>query len=125
MTLDSRQIGCPLHRPCDVSVHEPRSPEQQLGAITARISTRPAELLDHQLSRLDLLDARRAAVDPAVQLARGWTITRRTDGRVVRSKDDVHAGDELHTATVDGTVHSTVTSTDAAPPSGAAPKAAP
>ncbi|MEM8621160.1 MAG: exodeoxyribonuclease VII large subunit [Actinomycetota bacterium] len=116
-----RRVAAVGHRPTAVLDRA----TQQLDTIAARISTRPAELLDHQLSRLDLLDARRAAVDPAVQLARGWTITRHTDGRVVRSTHEVHAGDELLTTTIDGTVHSAVTSTDAAPPSSAEPKAAP
>ncbi len=82
-----------------------------LDACTTRLARRPGELLERQATRLDLLDARRAAVDPAVQLARGWTITRRADGGIVRSTNDTTPGDELHTSTIDGTVHSTVTST--------------
>ncbi|MEM9516797.1 MAG: exodeoxyribonuclease VII large subunit [Actinomycetota bacterium] len=96
-----------------------------LDACAARLGRRPNELLEQQAARLDLLDARRAAVDPAVQLARGWTITRRADGRVVRSTDDTALGVELHTSTIDGTVHSTVTSTTpSAAPRRPDPKAA-
>ncbi|MEO1059367.1 MAG: exodeoxyribonuclease VII large subunit, partial [Actinomycetota bacterium] len=97
-----------------------------LDTCDARLKHRPHELLEQQAARLELLDARRAAVDPAVQLARGWTITRRADGRVVRSTDDTTLGDELRTSTIDGTVHSTVTSTTpSAAPRRTDPKAAP
>jgi exodeoxyribonuclease VII large subunit len=59
--------------------------------------------------RLDVTAARIAAVDPAVQLARGWSITRRSDGSVVRSVADVSDGELISTAVADGTVSSTVT----------------
>jgi exodeoxyribonuclease VII large subunit len=52
--------------------------------------------------------ARIAAVDPEVQLARGWSITRRSDGSVVRSVADVSDGELISTAVADGTVSSTV-----------------
>jgi exodeoxyribonuclease VII large subunit len=57
---------------------------------------------------LDATEARVRALDPARVLARGWSITRRADGSVVRSIADVGAGDELRTTIVDGDVASTV-----------------
>lgn len=59
--------------------------------------------------RLDGLAARARAHDPALSLARGWSITRRDDGTVVRSAHDVAAGDVLHTTVADGTIDSVVT----------------
>ncbi|HJR26328.1 MAG TPA: hypothetical protein VJ804_12705, partial [Acidimicrobiales bacterium] len=55
--------------------------------------------------------------DPDRTLARGWSITRRGDGTVVRSPDDVAEGDELRTRVAGGELRSTVlpTSTDSGP----------
>jgi exodeoxyribonuclease VII large subunit len=48
------------------------------------------------------------AHDPDRTLARGWSITRRVDGTVVRSPDDVAEGDELRTLVVGGELRSAV-----------------
>ena len=81
--------------------------------------------------RTDLAAARVAAADPAVALRRGWTITRRSDGALVRHAADLAPGDELVTHFADGRARSRVlapsddptpgtdaaaTSTTAAPP---------
>jgi exodeoxyribonuclease VII large subunit len=49
-----------------------------------------------------------AAADPVRVLARGFTVTRTTDGRLVRRAGDVAAGDSLVTTLADGAVRSTV-----------------
>ena len=56
-------------------------------------------------------EARVRAHDPDRTLARGWSITRRADGSVVRSPADVEAGDELRTLVRGGELRSTVVST--------------
>jgi exodeoxyribonuclease VII large subunit len=76
-----------------------------------RIVERSSTVLDRAGHRLDVTAARVAALDPAVQLARGWSITRTADGRVVRSVGDVAAGEVVVTALADGQITSTVTST--------------
>jgi len=53
--------------------------------------------------RIDLLEARLSAVDPAQALRRGWSITTTLDGRLVRSIDDVNPDDGLVTRIADGT----------------------
>ncbi len=53
-----------------------------------------------------------AALDPARTLARGWSITRTADGRLVRGPDDVAAGDTLVTMLADGELRSTVAHRD-------------
>ena len=63
--------------------------------------------------RLDALERRRAAVDPAHLLARGWSITTDASGEVVRSVADVASGDVLTTRVADGVVTTQVT--DATP----------
>jgi exodeoxyribonuclease VII large subunit len=61
--------------------------------------------------RLVGFEARVRANDPVRTLARGWSITRTADGEVVRSVDDLDAGDELRTQVAGGEVRSTVVAT--------------
>jgi exodeoxyribonuclease VII large subunit len=82
--------------------------DRELSRLTARLRDRPGRLVEGAERDLDLVAARVALVDPAVQLARGWSITRRADGSVVRSVADVEAGTPLVTTLADGTVTSTV-----------------
>ncbi len=58
--------------------------------------------------RLDATAGRIGDLDPATTLARGWTITRRADGSLVRSTADVGDGDELVTLVADGSIRSRV-----------------
>lgn len=57
---------------------------------------------------LRVAEARATAADPVRALARGWSITRTADGRLLRSVADAPAGTELETLLADGTVRSTV-----------------
>ena len=72
--------------------------------LATRHRLRTAELT------LDTAAARTDALDPAIALARGWSITRGPDGAVVRSVADVSAGAELTTQVADGTITSTIAS---------------
>jgi len=85
--------------------------DQRLVDAQQRVITRAHAIIDRCGDRLDVTAARVAAVDPAVQLARGWSITRRADGTVVRSVDDLAVDDTITTALADGAVTSTVTAT--------------
>ncbi len=75
---------------------------EQLGAVGPR-HCRTAQ------QRVDLLEARLSAVDPAQAMRRGWSITTTVDGRLIRSIDDISTTDDLITRLADGTVHSAVT----------------
>lgn len=57
---------------------------------------------------VDMLAARARAHDPALALARGWSITRGPDGGVLRSVRDLAPGHVLSTTVADGTVQSEV-----------------
>ena len=81
-----------------------------------RVLARAGTVIDRSTSRLDVLAARVAALDPAVQLARGWSITRDADGRVVRSTQDVTRDDIITIAVADGLITSTVTDTNRTTP---------
>lgn len=60
------------------------------------------------------IDARLRAADPAVLLRRGWSITRTSNGDVLRGVADVSQGDTLITEVADGTIISNVSITDPA-----------
>jgi exodeoxyribonuclease VII large subunit len=77
-------------------------------ARTVALVAQAGRPLTWEERRLGAIEARLGAVDPAQALARGWSITRRADGTLVRSPDDVAAGETMQTTTAGGTVTSTV-----------------
>ena len=79
-----------------------------LAAQQARIARSSTSSIRSQGERLDSLAARLRALDPARVLARGWSVTRHSDGQLVRSTTSLSAGDGLVTLVADGTVNSTV-----------------
>jgi exodeoxyribonuclease VII large subunit len=89
--------------------------ETQIARTASQILLRAATDVHRSSDRLDVRAARMAALDPAVQLARGWSITRGADGAVVRSITDVAEGDVLTTSIIDGTITSTATETSLNP----------
>jgi exodeoxyribonuclease VII large subunit len=66
----------------------------------------------HMLATADERHAHRRAVldayDPRRQLARGWSLTRGVDGRIIRSIGDAEVGDRIMTVLADGTLSSRV-----------------
>ena len=64
--------------------------------------------VDDREQHLQVLATRVSLLDPRRALARGWSITRRPDGTVVRSVADVPAGTMVHTTLADGTIASVV-----------------
>ncbi len=85
--------------------------DRRLVDAQQRVAARARSIIERSSDRLDVIAARVAAVDPAVQLARGWSITRDADGAVVRSIEQATDGALLVTELADGTISSTVTST--------------
>ena len=84
---------------------------ERLDRASARLLERPTDLLARSTQRLDVFAARVGALDPTVQLARGWTITHNAAGGLVRSTADLGVDDVLTTTLADGTVTSIVTAT--------------
>jgi exodeoxyribonuclease VII large subunit len=82
--------------------------EASLERAAGRLGARPLQLLDAETRHLGSLAAQVAALDPATQLARGWSITRTADGRVVRSPADAPAGTVVHTQVAHGAITSRV-----------------
>jgi len=88
--------------------------DARLDQARRRMLERATAHVERADGRLDLVAARIAALDPAVQLARGWSITRRADGSIVRSITDVDVDDTLTVAVADGRVDAVVTRTGTA-----------
>jgi len=82
------------------------------GANLDRRSQHLARIARHALSSADeQLRHRRAvldAYDPRRQLARGWSLTRAVDGRILRSVDDAAIGERIVTVLADGRLESLV-----------------
>ena len=85
-----------------------RSADVLVAAAERRVAHRAPRALVESERALDALEARLRALDPDRTLARGWSITRRADGQVVRSPADVSPGDVLTTRVAGGDVRSTV-----------------
>ncbi len=82
--------------------------DQRHRDLAAEVRRRVPRALDRADQHLSLSAARVSAYDPARTLARGWSITRDGDGRLVRGPDDAPAGTRLHTTVARGEVTSVV-----------------
>lgn len=89
--------------------HHLRAASQRVDGLAARAARRPELVLDAASAALAQRAARASAADPARLLARGWSITRTADGRLVRAPADAPAGSDIVTAVAGGEVRSTVT----------------
>ena len=81
---------------------------RRVDGLAQRFVTRAPQLLAAEDRHLIALEARVRALDPVNVLARGWSITRSADGRIVRSPADVRVGDVLTTAVAGGRLQSRV-----------------
>ena len=82
----------------------------------SRRSYRLSSLASAKLSEADQVLAKRRAelrgLDPKRQLERGWSLTRTSGGRILRSVAEVARGDEIVTVLADGALASEVRSVD-------------
>ncbi len=90
----------------------------RLDARAARVPEWARRSLRDAEHALDTYQLRLRATDPAVLLARGWSITRTADGTLVRSVADTSPDDTLVTRVADGSIISTVSMTDPTPADG-------
>lgn len=79
--------------------------DRRLAESTRRLVSTSRRRVDDAAARLDVLATRADLLDPVHVLSRGWSIARRDDGGIVRSVDDVAAGDALAIRVGDGTLH--------------------
>lgn len=93
-------------------------PARRLGAAWSR-------RLAAAESSIAALDRGLDLVGPSSVMRRGYSLTLKSDGRVVRSTDDVRAGETLTTRLADGSFDSTVNGPEGSPGAGRAPRFAP
>ena len=84
--------------------------QQQLRVddAAAQLSRLMSGRLERARARLERALAALAALSPTAVLQRGYAICRLPDGTVVRSVQQVQAGDEVHIRVSDGDVHADV-----------------
>lgn len=87
--------------------HLLRAAQERVDRAAQRLGPTAERRLDAAAERLDLQASRVRAEDPVRLLERGWSITHKGDGEVVRSVADVAPGDTLLTTLADGVVRST------------------
>ena len=80
-------------------------------ATISNIESRIPLVLERRLTserhKLELFDEKLHALDPALLLKRGYSITLK-DGKAVRDAQTLQKGDEIETRLANGTIHSTV-----------------
>jgi exodeoxyribonuclease VII large subunit len=81
-------------------------------SIEPRFARAVRHILESSKLRAQSLGARVAALDPELQLRRGYSLTYTDDGRLVRSVADVHEGDTIKTRIADGDLLSVLKSAD-------------
>lgn len=82
--------------------------DERLRQRERQVVTRARTLVDMAGTRIDALEQNVRLLDPALVLARGWSITRTASGSVVRSVADAPPGTEIVTLVADGAITSTV-----------------
>jgi exodeoxyribonuclease VII large subunit len=82
--------------------------DERLSDRIARLTRRGPQLIGDLNTRIDNFESRVRLLDPKNVLARGWSITRGADGKIVRNVGDVTTGEILTTVLHDGNVTSTV-----------------
>ena len=81
--------------------------EARLDTYYQRITHQVERRLTSERHKLELVDEKLRALDPALLLKRGYSITLK-DGKAVRDAQALQKGDEIETCLANGTIHSTV-----------------
>jgi exodeoxyribonuclease VII large subunit len=65
-------------------------------------------IFEAERSKIKGLTSTVRLLDPATTLAKGWSLTRDSQGQLIRSTSQTKVGDVITTSFVDGFVHSEV-----------------
>lgn len=101
------QQGRARLRACHPAVVHSRTVER-LSQASARLVRAGGAIVGARVEALGAMERQLRAVGPLNVLERGYSVTRRADGRVVRSAGEVRAGDAIETLLGDGRVRSVV-----------------
>jgi exodeoxyribonuclease VII large subunit len=88
--------------------HHLRARAAAMEMAARRLAARAPRIVDQAERSIRHAESRLAALDPARLLARGWTITRHADGRLVRTATEVAPDNLIDTTFADGIVRSRV-----------------
>lgn len=102
--LDLRAAG--LRRGADRQLN---AADRRLDVVTAGLTSRARQAVAGEQRHVETLAARARSLDPTVMLARGWTITRGSDGTILRAPGSVEVGDRIETQFAVGRLVSAVT----------------
>ncbi|KON80003.1 exodeoxyribonuclease VII large subunit [Azoarcus sp. PA01] len=86
---------------------------ERCARLANRLALAADRLIDRPRARLEGLAAHLQHLAPHAVLARGYSITRDADGRIVRTAAGVGAGEKVSVELATGRLHATVNSTDA------------
>ena len=103
-----RRVAAVTYRLAQAGPAAERRASSRLDRASARLSVAGRHEIRHAQRRLDAVATRVRALDPALILGRGWSLTRRDDGTLVRSVRDVSPGDGIVTHLADGALDSTI-----------------
>ncbi len=103
-----RRVAAVTHRLAQAGPAVERRASSRLDRSSARLSVAGRHEIRHAQRHLDAVATRVRALDPALILGRGWSLTRRDDGTLLRSVQDVSPGDGIVTHLADGSVESTI-----------------
>lgn len=81
-----------------------------LSASTDRVGRRALQFAVQELATMSQFEARVRLLDPLNTLARGWSLTRDADGRVIRNAADLAIGASITTTFAAGQAHSMIAS---------------
>lgn len=98
--LTSRLAAAPQHRLT--------AERQRLILLQATLQRTVKALVTREQFRLQLMQQKFSALDPALLLRRGYSLTFTNDGHLLRSTADLHPGDLITTRLAEGTVRSEV-----------------
>ncbi len=99
----ARRVGIGAHRVVERA-------DTRLTVAASAIGRTP-QRLDPELRHLEAVEQRVRLLDPVHTMARGWSITRTTDGRTVRDAAQLQPGHQIITTFANGTAHSRVEET--------------
>ncbi|MYL05082.1 MAG: exodeoxyribonuclease VII large subunit [Acidimicrobiaceae bacterium] len=103
-----RRVAAVSYRLAQAGPAAERRASSRLDRASARLSVAGRHEIRHAQRHLDAIATRVRALDPALILGRGWSLTRRDDGTLLRSVQEVTPGDSIITHLSDGTLDSTI-----------------
>jgi exodeoxyribonuclease VII large subunit len=110
------RLGLRIHRLESAARRSLNDGERRLTLAGRRIAERAPHVLAGEELRLAALESRVRALDPINVLARGWSITRTADGRVIRDPSEVAPGEVITSQLAAGSLRSRVETDNEDPP---------